>query len=83
LNEAVDVLVRAVERSRRIRYSLGEAEALIGLARAWRLLGATDKALSCADEAIAIADALSLSPIRARADTEYAAALDAAHRQHA
>jgi DNA-binding SARP family transcriptional activator/tetratricopeptide (TPR) repeat protein len=73
LNEAADILVRALEGARRIRYRLGEAEALIGLARTWRLLGATDKAASCAEEAIAVSDALGITWVRARADTEHAA----------
>ncbi|GIG93038.1 hypothetical protein [Plantactinospora endophytica] len=68
------MLGRAVDRARRARYPMGEAEALIGLARAWRPLGAVDKALGCAQEAIAIADALGLTRVRAQADAEHAAA---------
>ncbi|MEQ4299856.1 BTAD domain-containing putative transcriptional regulator [Plantactinospora sp. B6F1] len=79
LDHAADLLTRAVERARRIRHRPGEAQALIALARASRLLGATDRAASYAEEAIAIADELGLTWVRTMASTEHTAALDAGH----
>ncbi|MFI5897334.1 BTAD domain-containing putative transcriptional regulator [Actinoplanes sp. NPDC051513] len=74
LNEAVDMLAQSVERARRAQYRLGEAHALIGLARARRLLGATDAAANCAAEAMAIADTVGATAEEAAADRECTAA---------
>jgi DNA-binding SARP family transcriptional activator/tetratricopeptide (TPR) repeat protein len=78
LDQATATLTRSVEGTRRMRNRVGEAEALISLARAWRLLRANDRALSCAQEAIAITDELGLTHLRLQADAEHAAALAAA-----
>jgi tetratricopeptide (TPR) repeat protein len=77
LNEAADLLAQAVERARRARYQLGEAQALIGLARARRLLGATHAAANCAEEAMAIADTIGATADVAAADREHTAAREA------
>ncbi|WP_214409223.1 AfsR/SARP family transcriptional regulator [Sphaerisporangium fuscum] len=74
LKDAADVLTCSVERARRIRYRRGETTSLIALARTWRLLGATVTAVNCAKAAVAIADTLGVTYVRAKAAAEYAAA---------
>ncbi|WP_214411077.1 AfsR/SARP family transcriptional regulator [Sphaerisporangium fuscum] len=74
LEEAVDLLERSVERARQARFRRTEADALANLARAWRLLGATEKATKCAEEAMAITTRLGATRAGAAAATEYAAA---------
>ncbi|GIJ29573.1 SARP family transcriptional regulator [Micromonospora qiuiae] len=81
LDRAAELLARAVERARRIRYRQGEALALVALARASRLLGAIDKAASYVEEAAAITEALGMTRVRALADIEHAAVLDAVDGQ--
>ncbi|MGX7674536.1 BTAD domain-containing putative transcriptional regulator [Plantactinospora sp. DSM 117369] len=83
LTEATNLFNRAVERARRARYALGEAESLIGLAKAWRALGSPKKALGYAEEAVTISERLGVARIRSRAETERAAVIAAADGQPA
>lgn len=80
LTEAADLLTQALDRARRISFSSGKVETLLGLARVCRLRGATDTALGHVEEALAIANTLGLIRLRSRAEEERTAALDCLRR---
>ncbi|WP_158578496.1 tetratricopeptide repeat protein [Spongiactinospora rosea] len=78
LEAAADLLSRSRERARQGHHRGGEVEALIALARTWRLRGAPDKALDCAEEAIAIASSIGAIRLGAQARAEHSAVRGAA-----